>query len=367
MKILKSKRKFIALLGAATLSLSIFTPVAYAGSVTKNLKAIFNDIKVSYNGQIKTMTVQPFIVDGTTYVPLRAVAEIMGSNVQWANNTVYITANPTTDPASETLATQLALKNAEVTALKQQLQTAQEELKKYKDAETSTNTKTQTLKQTLEQIKDDYDDEYRIDWSFDLVEKSKGLVLTLSYDSRYDGTVFDRLSNSQLKSFVTEICEDIRDSHKDIEITGTIEDSRNKTTKASFTYSKSNKLSFDLISALYDDYAYDLSRTYRYFSRLYNPETDQSFEIAIDSIKLNESNGNVTFTVEVNLSSSALKSNWNAMNSASKDKIEDVMYDILEDIEDEFDVRADGQIKDTKSGNTIASYDGNRFRIYSVN
>jgi len=367
MKILKSKKKFLALIGAATLSLSVFTPVLYAGSVTKNLKAIYNDIKVSYNGQIKPMSVQPFIVDGTTYVPLRAVAEIMGSNVQWANNTVYITAKQTTDPTSETLATQLALKNAEVTALKQQLQNAQNELQKYKDAETANNTKTQSLKETLADIKDDYEGEYRIDWSFDLVEKSRGLVLTISYDSRYDGSVFDRLSSSQLKSFINEICEDIRASHKNIEITGSIEDSRNRTTKATFTYSKSDRISFDLVSALYDDFAYDLSRTYRYFSRLVNTETDQSFEIPIDNIKLNESNGNVTFTVEVNLNTAALKSNWNGMNSASKDKIEDIMYDILEDIEDEFDVNADGQIKDTKSGNTIASYDGSRLRVYSVN
>lgn len=366
MKILKSKKKLIALVAASTLSLSMFAPTAYAASITKSLKAIFNNIKVSYNGEIKNLTTEPFIVDGTTYVPLRAVAEIMGSNVQWANNTVYITAKPTTDPASETLASQLALKTAEANALKVQLQNAQDELKKYKDAETSAKDNTKTLKQTLDQIEDDYADEYRIDWSFDLVEKSKKLVLTLSYDSRYDGSVFDRLSSSQLRSFVNEICEDIRSSHKDIEITGTIEDSRNRTTKANFTYSKTDKLSFDLLAALYDDFAYDLSRTYRNFSRLVNEETDQSFDLAIDSIKLTEANGNLTFTVEVNLSSAAQKSNWNAMSSTSKDRIEDVMYDILKDIEDEFDVTVDGQIKDTKSGNTIGSYDGSRLRINSV-
>lgn len=364
MKMLKSKKKVIALIGAAALSLSVFTPVAYADTITKNIKAIFNNIKVSYNGEIKNLSTQPFIVDGTTYVPLRAVAEIMGCNVQWANNTVYITANTA---ASQELVNQLALKTAEANALKVQLQQAQEELQKYKNAENQEKQKAGSLKETLAQIKDDYADEYRIEWSFDLQEKSKGLVLTVSYDARYDGSAFDRLTSSQLKSFISEMCEDIRANHKNIEITGTIKDSRSNVTKANFTYSKSDRLSFDLISALYDDFAYDLSRTYRSFSRLTNADTGDNFDLSIDDIKLSESNGNVTFTVEVSLNTATLKTNWNALSSSSRDKIEDVLYDILRDIEREFDVNADGQIKDTRSGNTIATYDGSRLKLYSVN
>lgn len=48
------------------------------------------------NGKV----VEPFIVDGTTYLPIRAVSEALGKDVYWngQTNTVYINENPAAVP-----------------------------------------------------------------------------------------------------------------------------------------------------------------------------------------------------------------------------------------------------------------------------
>ncbi|MBP1930057.1 DUF3298 domain-containing protein [Ammoniphilus resinae] len=69
-----------------------------AAGIYKKLEAAFNDIKVNVQGKAVELTdakgkkVEPFIVDGTTYLPVRAMAEVLGQPVEWDshNNTVYI-------------------------------------------------------------------------------------------------------------------------------------------------------------------------------------------------------------------------------------------------------------------------------------
>jgi len=60
------------------------------------LLVTFNNIRIVANGtQIQT-AYEPFIHEGRTYLPVRAVAEALGVDVQWdgSTNTVYIGALP---------------------------------------------------------------------------------------------------------------------------------------------------------------------------------------------------------------------------------------------------------------------------------
>jgi len=55
----------------------------------KNLALTYNNIKIKVNGTAITPTdasgnaVEPFVINGTTYLPVRAVANAMGMNVSW--------------------------------------------------------------------------------------------------------------------------------------------------------------------------------------------------------------------------------------------------------------------------------------------
>lgn len=76
------------------------TAAATIGSRT--LTADYNDIKIELNGQQLTPTdaagnpVEPFAVNGTTYLPVRAVGDALGIDVDWdgATSTVLLSSSP---------------------------------------------------------------------------------------------------------------------------------------------------------------------------------------------------------------------------------------------------------------------------------
>lgn len=75
----------------------------YAGGNMQAITAYLNQgIKVQFNGQVQTMkdasnkTIYPISYNGTTYVPIRAVSNILGVPVEWdaASNSVILGENP---------------------------------------------------------------------------------------------------------------------------------------------------------------------------------------------------------------------------------------------------------------------------------
>lgn len=67
-----------------------------AVSVGKNITVYFNEIKLMIDGKIVTPkdangnTVEPFIYNGTTYLPVRAVADALGQDVNWDADTATV-------------------------------------------------------------------------------------------------------------------------------------------------------------------------------------------------------------------------------------------------------------------------------------
>jgi hypothetical protein len=96
---------------ALLLSVIAVSASALALSDTRQLNAAFNDIKVYIDGELISpkdaldRPVEPFIVDGTTYLPLRAVAEALGKEVEWdgPNQSVYVGRKPL-DPSTSKIA-----------------------------------------------------------------------------------------------------------------------------------------------------------------------------------------------------------------------------------------------------------------------
>jgi hypothetical protein len=84
-----------------TLILCLTVP-AVAASVEKQLTVYYNDIKIYVDGALITPKdpngniVDPFVSDGTTYLPVRAVGEALGKTVEWDGTTqsVYIGGKP---------------------------------------------------------------------------------------------------------------------------------------------------------------------------------------------------------------------------------------------------------------------------------
>lgn len=77
-------------------------PVTPTGAASKTngtaaKSATYRDIAIVINGVLVTPkdaagnTVEPFIIDGTTYLPVRAISEALGLSVQWDGDTNTVT------------------------------------------------------------------------------------------------------------------------------------------------------------------------------------------------------------------------------------------------------------------------------------
>lgn len=81
-----------------------------AASIQKQLTATYKDIKLYVDGKEVVPkdaggnVVEPFVSNGTTYLPVRAVGEALGKEVTWdgTTNTVYIGQKPSVEKPSGT-------------------------------------------------------------------------------------------------------------------------------------------------------------------------------------------------------------------------------------------------------------------------
>lgn len=89
-------KSFIGGILFCVLIFSIFT--VYAKPVTKSLQATFDEIKLKINGKevtpkdAKGNKVDPFTVDGNTYLPLNSLANAIGYDYKWdaTTNTIIL-------------------------------------------------------------------------------------------------------------------------------------------------------------------------------------------------------------------------------------------------------------------------------------
>lgn len=67
-------------------------PAAYAKVANMDIPVMFNNIKIVVDGKELKTDKEPFIYEGTTYLPVRAVGEAVGKNVIWdaASKTVIL-------------------------------------------------------------------------------------------------------------------------------------------------------------------------------------------------------------------------------------------------------------------------------------
>lgn len=101
--IIRMKDKIKGLMvGVLITSLCFCSVNSFATRVSKSIEVIYNGIKVVVDGQLITFGkdlegnfVEPFIYNGTTYLPVRSVGEALGKTVNWDNitQTVYIGVN----------------------------------------------------------------------------------------------------------------------------------------------------------------------------------------------------------------------------------------------------------------------------------
>lgn len=93
---------FIGMLTMVMLLTSV-SAFAASGTITKKISVVYNNIKVALDGENVDLgkdsagnKIEPFIYNGTTYLPVQAAAKALGERVYWdgKKQTVYIGERP---------------------------------------------------------------------------------------------------------------------------------------------------------------------------------------------------------------------------------------------------------------------------------
>lgn len=78
-----SKKNLKSLVVGVIIGGMLTTGVGYASSHLTSLEVSLNPVTFLYNGNQIELEEQTFIVDGTTYVPVRWISETLGKKVEW--------------------------------------------------------------------------------------------------------------------------------------------------------------------------------------------------------------------------------------------------------------------------------------------
>jgi len=290
MKLLKNKA--LCLVAATSLMSSI--PVFAAGSF-RPLEAYYNNIRVSVNDEYKSLTYEPFIVDGVTYVGVRDIGELFNIGANWniATQTVELTGglSSTNELMYTTEIAALEQVVADLTAKLQQYETSTApgysqstpstmpswgqptttpswgqptttpswgqptitpswgqttttpNYPNYGNNSSSSGGFKEIDSKALDKVLEDFEEEERIDWTFDVSVKSSYVSLEIEFDGDDFLEDFNDLSTSKVEGFIEDVCDAIAE-----ELVGTL--AERHSIKGSITDADNND---ELVSFEYDD------------------------------------------------------------------------------------------------------------------
>lgn len=355
----------------------LYIPMQAAGNYqTKKVQYMYPNFY--YNGVPKSLSAQPVMIDGTTYLPLRALCDATGLGVVWQGNNLSVTNN--NGNSTYSVQAQLQAKDYEIASLKRELQNLKNQMgivstttSSGSSSSSSNVSYTQTtgkdiigteLTATRKDLESSYADYFEdIDFDFSVDLSSNKVRVSISYDSSSENRAFNRLSNREVKNFITDVCEMVRDHHDDIVITGTIKYSGS--TKYSFTYSKRDELTYSSDSSSYSSSSYDditESRVEKIVRNQNSVEIDNySKNISIEKADsyVSDSRERVEFYVYINISGDSERvTAWN--DNSGTDNNTDLRSDmksIANEIEDETDYDIYGKVYDYSTGKLIGEYD----------
>lgn len=244
----RSKKRLLALGLTAVISLSSATAL-YASPVIKTLRAQYMGIKFSYNGKIVDPGNQePFVVDQTTYVPIRMVGELVGKNVQWDGNNKLISINDTVDQTLVQKDLEIIQLKAEIESLKQQLEAA-----KKQTPPTQTEDKN-TSKISLSNLEDDINEDYGelkgVVFDIYLSGDSKEIEIEMETDLYRYKKYWDKLSEEDVEKHLEKICKAIWEVYDKAKIVGDLYDIDEREYVLEFSTDSRKKLTVEYVNKL---------------------------------------------------------------------------------------------------------------------
>lgn len=234
----KKMNKKVVFLVTAMLVISFsLGSVAFAADNFQNLRAWFGDIKIFTNNQQVQLSAKPFIVDGTTYVPLRAVSDIFNKDIYWdgVNYRIDINDKPTLpDENIFYLTQQLVERQTKITELEKKVAELEAKLEENK------NTSNSSISELEKFLNKEFGTYKRVNFDIDLSQSKDKITVSIYVDLSKQSSRWNDLSSSDIKDLLQDITDEILYDFKNADVTGTIEDSsKNRNNELVYFYTNS--------------------------------------------------------------------------------------------------------------------------------
>nr|WP_262384666.1 copper amine oxidase N-terminal domain-containing protein [Paenibacillus terrae] len=335
----------ITAVSALAISGALFSQSTYAAQVTKPIQAVYNNIKIIYNGtevpyDAKT---EPFMLDGVTYLPLRLAGTALDKKVDWDGTNKRVVIADKGVPIDQSTVTAL---NNQITTLTQELNTAKAAnttkdatiAQLQKDNQTlkddASKNSSSSLKDLQKELNDDHSDDYSTNSDITLDGNKSDITVTIEMTK----SRWTELSDSKKRSYLEDIVEDILKEYKDADIEGTVKNSSNRDKMATFTTNSRGDVTLrDVASSL------DKSSIQRSLSDRYGTYAGVGFDFTVrgDSSEA---------IVEAYVNSD----DWNKMSNSQRNTLTDGVVDYLKDKESVSKVT--GYIRNKGNGNQIITF-----------
>lgn len=334
---MRNYKKLAVVIAIIILTLSLAT-TGFAANTMKTLQAYYRNITIFRNGNQASFTHEPFIVDGTTYVPVRDMSELLGKTVSFNPQTYRIDITDVADANTVMLQTKVIQQEIEIKNLNTKVKEL--EAKLAVKEEESKITSVSDLKKSLNK---NYGTYSKVDFDIDLSESKtkKTIDVEIFVDLYEDYTAWSKLKTTNIEGYLQDIVDDIRASFKDYTIKGYIHDIDEEVDLYSFTVNKRNqvvlstKSSGGSSSTSLKTLANDL---YDYFKGDYG----------ITDFKLTGSTSDMLVEVYVDYD------DWSDLTSTKKTTAVNEIMDFIED--DYPNAWIDGEVLDDWDGDLLRSF-----------
>lgn len=233
----KTNRKLVVLLVTVLVFSSILIPTVFAADNLTTIKGWFADIKIFSNNQQIKMDVKPFVINGTTYVPVRFISEMLNKDVSWnqANYRIDITDKPDTN--YNYVLQQMIQKQEKINELEAKVKQLEAELASKKSSVSN-------LTDLEKYLNKEYDIYKKVEFDIVLSGSTKDIKVKI-YIDRDDNSRWSSLTTSDIKTYIEDIVDDIQYEFKDANITGYIENDYTGKQVADFYLNSKGKLVID--------------------------------------------------------------------------------------------------------------------------
>jgi len=368
------RKRLFFILTAMLITVVCAASVVYASSNMQTVQA-YQGVRILYNGQELTGSNQPYIINDTTYVPVRMIMEsISGKDIYWDPSNYQVVIADNTSTVEAALREQLTEKDTEISTLQSKITTLNT---KISELENEINKKDSTSISKIEDEIDDYfedaGDEYFSDDGIDVSIRLSGDEDDLAYTIKLDFSDADSYANltkvnkTKIKSFMSAVKTRISKEadgtdYEDAKITGKLVDNDRssyyvKYNGSKYTYnwdddSSSNSTDLSEIENELNDYFEDAGD--EYFS-------DDGIDV---SVTLSGDEDDLAYVIKLDFSDADSYANLTKVN---KTKIKSFMSAVKSRISKEADgtdyedAKITGKLVDNDRSSYYVKYNGSTY------